>query len=541
MAEALANDTRGPMSRSLEMGEAGGGAGARPTGSLDPDPPGRLAWRPLSIIGLAVLLLHVFTAGRYGIFRDEYYYLACAARPDLGYVDHPPLSIWILSVWTQLFGDGVASIRILPALCGAAMAPLAGATAAAMGGGRWAQIVAALSVVSGVVTLVVSGFYSMNAFDLLFWLGAYYFLIRMARSEDGRWWIPFGLLLGLGLTNKIGLLVLGAALVVGLLLTRHRRQLRNPRLYAGGGIALVFLVPYAVWNARHDWPTLAFIENAKSGKIAAFTPFEFFVENVLMANPLTVPVWGAGLAWLLVAPSARRYQIVAWTFLATFALLVLQKSKPYYFAVSPPVILAAGGVAWERWTRGPRVRWVRWLLGAHLLVAGAMLAPMAVPLLSPSEALAHGQRLGMTPAPQEVGHTAELPQHFADRFGWERLAEVVSDVFGRLPEEERSRCVVIGQNYGHAGALEYASRALPLPPVYSTHNNYWLWGPPPDDATTAIVVRGDPERLRELFGEVTEAAVAESPDAIERSMTIFLCRAPRRPWSEVWAELRHFV
>ena len=89
-----------------------------------------VAWGWLLIPAAAQFVLHVVTTGRYGIFRDEYYYLACANHPAWGFVDHPPLSMWILSLWTAVFGDSVHSIRILPALFTAVLVVLSGAVAA---------------------------------------------------------------------------------------------------------------------------------------------------------------------------------------------------------------------------------------------------------------------------------------------------------------------------------------------------------------------------------------------------------------------------
>jgi hypothetical protein len=507
--------------------------------SADTIPPKPVAWGLLLLPAIAQLLLHVLTNGRFGIFRDEYYYLACAARPAWGYVDQPPFSIWVLTAWKTAFGDSVHSIRILPALCGSGLIVLAGATAAQLGGGRWAQLFAALATAVSVVGLVISGFYSMNCYDLLFWLGAYYLLIRVARTGDGRGWYWMGLVLGLGLFNKIGLLVFGLALVIGLLVTRHRRHFTTPRLYVAGAIAVSFALPYVLWNIANEWAALEFIENAKAGKIVAFSPLDFLVENILEANPATLPLWVGGLAWLFLARRAGRYRLVAVMFVATFAILVAQRSKPYYFAASFPVLMAAGGVAWERWTSGRRWRWIRWVWVVHLLGAGIAVTPMAVPVLSPERTVAYGQRLGITPSAQEVGHTSALPQYFSDRLGWENLARVVSEVYRNLPADERARCVVFGQNYGHAGSLEYWSRRYELPPVYSTHNNYWLWGPPPG-ADVAIVIRGSRERLEQLYEEVVEAGVAESPYAMESRMTIWICRGLKRPIEEIWREAKSY-
>lgn len=500
----------------------------------DAPPAQTVAWRLLLIPAVVQLLLHVLTNGRFGIFRDEYYYLACAARPAWGYVDQPPFSIWLLRAWTAVFGDSVHSIRVLPALCGSGLIFLAGATAAQLGGRRWAQLIAALATGIGAAGLVICGFYSMNCYDLLFWLGAYYLLIRIARTGEGRWWLWLGLLLGLGLFNKIGLFVFGLALVIGLLATRHRRHFADRRLYLAGLIAVMFVVPYVIWNAANDWATLEFIQNAQSGKIAHFSPLAFLMENVLEANPFTLPIWVGGLAWLLLARRARRYRLVAVMFVATFVILVVQRSKPYYFASSFPVLMAAGGVAWEGWTNGRRWRWARWALVVVLIGGAAVLAPIAVPLFSPEGTVAYMHRIGIAPAPQEVSHTSALPQTFSDRLGWENLASVVSEIYRDLPAGERERCVALGWNYGHAGSLEYWSRRYELPPVYSPHNNYWLWGPPAGGGEVMIVIRGSREWLEGMFDEVIEAGVAESPYAMESSMTIWICRGLRRPIEEWW-------
>jgi 4-amino-4-deoxy-L-arabinose transferase-like glycosyltransferase len=499
-----------------------------------------IAWGLLLIPAIAQLLLHLLTNGRYGIFRDEYYYIACAARPAWGYVDQPPFSIWLLAGWKSIFGDSVHSIRILPALCGSALIVLTGATAAQLGGGRWAQLFAGLAAAIGAAGLVICGFYSMNCYDFLFWLGGYYLLIRIARTSDGKWWPWLGVVLGLGLFNKIGLLVFGLALLIGLLATTHRHFFTDRRLYFAGAIAAVFVLPYVLWNFANDWAALEFIENAKGGKITHFSPLEFLSENILEANPVTLSLWVGGLVWLLLAKKARRYRLVAMMFITTYVILILQKSKPYYFAASFPVLMAAGGVAWERWTNGHRWRWARWVMLANLLAGGVLLAPIAVPLLSPEKTVAYGQKMGIIPAPQEVSHTSALPQYFSDRFGWENLARVVSEVYQGLPANERDRCIVLGRNYGHAGSLEYWSRRYDLPPVYSVHNNYWLWGPPPESNDVMIVIGNRRELLEELFDEVIEAAVAKSPHAMESHLTIWICRGLRRPVGEIWKDFKSY-
>ncbi len=193
-------------------------------------------------------------------------------------------------------------------------------------------------------------------------------------------------------------------------------------------------------------------------------------------------------------------------------------------------MLAAGGVAWEHWTRAGRWRWARWLVATNLVAGLAIFFPLALPVLPPQQLDAYQQWLGIAAAPAEVGHNAPLPQYFADRFGWRNLARTVSEVYGSLPAAERSRTIVLGRNYGHSGALEYWSSTYDLPPVYGRHNNYWLWGPPPADHDTLVIaINFDIDDLEMLFDEVVEAAVAKSMWAQEPYLRVLVCRGLRRP------------
>src|SRR5262249_50171332 len=120
-------------------------------------------------LALAKLLLHFSAITRYGYFRDELYYMVCAQHPAAGYVDQPPLSIWILGCAHALLGDSLIAIRLLPALAGAATVFLVGRIARELGGGRFAQAFAALAAVIAPVFLGTDHYYSMNTFDTLLW------------------------------------------------------------------------------------------------------------------------------------------------------------------------------------------------------------------------------------------------------------------------------------------------------------------------------------------------------------------------------------
>src|SRR5207248_6955879 len=110
------------------------------------------------------------------------------------------------------------ALRILPAIASATVVLLAGLMARRMGASRFGQGIAALAVVWAPVDLALGSIWSMNAFDLLLWTLAAWLLVRLIATGDRKLWIPIGIVLGIGLLNKISVLWLGFGIGIGLLL-----------------------------------------------------------------------------------------------------------------------------------------------------------------------------------------------------------------------------------------------------------------------------------------------------------------------------------
>jgi hypothetical protein len=123
----------------------------------------------LGLAALPILIALVATNDSYGYFSDEFYYLACSEHLAWGYVDHPPLSIAILALIRATLGDALWALHLLPALATAGSVVLTGLMARRLGAGVFGQGLAALVAAVTPNYLVFASYYSMNAFDLLFW------------------------------------------------------------------------------------------------------------------------------------------------------------------------------------------------------------------------------------------------------------------------------------------------------------------------------------------------------------------------------------
>src|SRR3989442_673766 len=336
---------------------------------------------PAALIALfagAKLLLHLVTTTGYGYFRDEFYYLACADHLAPGYVDHPPLSIVFMWAVRHVLGDSLFAIRLPPAVLGAATVALVGLMAQAPGGGRLAMAPAMTAAYVTPEFLGLNHFYSMNAFDIFFWALAAYLLILLIDGANPRLWLLLGLVLGLGLANKISVLWLGAGLLVGLLASPERRWLATPWPWLCGGIAFALFSPYVLWQVRHGWPTLEFIHNATTEKMIDVAPFDFLVGQVRMVHPFTLPLWLGGLAWLLFHPEGKKHRLLGWIYLSVFFILALSgTSRSGYLAPAYTWLFAAGGAGGERLLDRRRLAWLRPAVGAFLRARGGGSGPLA--------------------------------------------------------------------------------------------------------------------------------------------------------------------
>ncbi|HWP82872.1 MAG TPA: glycosyltransferase family 39 protein [Bacteroidota bacterium] len=496
------------------------------------------------IFALIKLALHLVAnaMGGYDYFRDEFYYIACSERLDWGYVDHPPLSIFILWLNRLLLGDSLFALRLLPALAGAGTVVLTGLLVNELGGGRRAQVLALLAVVIAPVFLILSDFYSMNAFEPLFWTGAAYLLVRIINTGDHRLWLWFGTLAGLGLQNKHSMAFFGIAIVVGLLLTSEHKQLANKWIWLGGIIAGVLFLPNIIWQMMHGWPTLEFAKNAQQGKNLPMSPLEFFGAQLLFHHPVAFPLWIGGLGAFFFHPRLKSYRVFGYAFAFLFILFVIQRGKPYYLSPFFPLLVAAGAITLDEFF--VRKQWV-WAFRGYasvLAIGGLITMPLVLPLLPVETYIRYAAPFGIAKVKTERHADTELPQTFADRFGWREMAQAVAKVLNTLPSEERAKTVIYGQNYGEAGAVEFFGSAYNLPAVFSGHNSYWWWGPPADSMTTVIIIGGRRADHERVFASVEHVATHSHPLAMryESDLPIFLCREPKMPISEIWSMTRHY-
>jgi hypothetical protein len=421
-----------------------------------------------------------------------------------------------------------------------------------LGGRRAAQGLAAGAALIAPAILATTAFYSMNAFEPLIWLGAALILMRILREGEAKApagrrtlapWLWLGALLGLGLLNKISVLLLGAGIAVGLAATPARRHFARPGPWLAAGLALAIFTPHLIWQARLGWPTLEFMANARAEKMVAMGPLTYFTEVMLETHPFNLLFWLPGLVWLFAARSLRPLRALAWIWPVTALVLVLRHGKPYYLASAQPLLLAAGAVAvagWlaRRWRPGIPV------LAASLVLGGLFTLPLCVTALSPAATASYLAATGLHTTPSEFSHRNQsLPQHLADHLAWREQAEAEAEAFATLSAAEQADCILLTPGYGQAAAADYyRGRGLALPPVVCRHNSYWYWWPEDRSGETAIAVGLSEEALRAAYAEVTRFRQLDVPYAIdyEGGARIYICKHRTLPLATTRERFRYF-
>lgn len=488
----------------------------------------RVYWRWLLAIAAARLLLHLLTNGQYGFHRDELAVLDDALEPAWGYVAYPPLVPFAAHLSMQMFGDSLSAFRAPSALAQAAATLVAGLIARELGGRAQAQVLAALAVCCVPFSMLAGSMLQYTSPDYLWWVMSAWVVLKLANGADRRWWLALGLVIGLGMMTRYTMLVCVAGIVVNVLASPLRRHLAGPWPWAGAAVSLLVFAPNALWQWQQDFIYLDFVEAIRARDVRIGRTDGFLVGQLLVgAGPLLVPLWLAGLGWLLRAKAAARWRIVAGMYLVPLALFLLVDARDYYLAPAYPILLAAGAVALEAWLAGRSTgtrRVARIAVGAILLGAFASTVAIALPV-SP---------IGST------GWQASRRVHdnFAEQVGWPELVVEVGRVYHALPPGERTRTAIFANNYGEAGAINRYGPALGLPRAISTVNSYWARGYGDPTPTTVIVLGDDAAGIADTPAACQLAGRVRIPFGIENEETghpdIYLCRNFRMPMSRMW-------
>jgi hypothetical protein len=497
----------------------------------------------LIILSLALgnILFHLLLP-EYGYHRDEMYYVAIADGFSFSNLDMPPVSPLYLKLFLVLFGHSLKVVHLAASVCGSLVIVFGCLIAKELGGKRYALILTGTVLLfSGIA--IFGSLYTYDDVTFVLWTTVLYLIARMLNGADQRLWLPAGFLLGLGMLTKLTILFLGLAIFLSLWLIPERQWFRRPWIWLGALIASLCAIPYVLWQGSHGWYFLSYAATY-AGRTTHASPFiEFLWHQLLPNNLASVPVWLTGLILLLFRKQWSRYRFFGYCYLILCLALFFLGGQFYFMIPIYGVLIAAGSTGIEHWLervgeRGGQRIVARIAIPSLYVLLTLPTLPYFVPLL-PVDLLIHYLRpVGVTAGIKtEDSQIRNLPQHVADRFGWEEQVREVARVYHEAQDSLADPVGIAAGDWGEAAALHVHGAALGLPEPISTDGWYYFDALQRNDFRKHYVAIGSSQaELRSLFEHVEKKAVFMHPYCRpnENNKPIYLCSHPKVNLRAYW-------
>ena len=473
----------------------------------------------------------MLTGNRYGFQRDELATLEDARHLAWGYVAYPPVTPFFARISLELFGTSIRGFRLFAALAQALALLLAALMARYMGGGRWAQIVAAAAALP--FCLGGGALMQYVSFDYLAWVLVSCFTVLLLHSGNPRWWLAIGAAIGFGMLSKYAMPFFVCGLIVGVVATSARRYLFSKWMWLGAAVAFIIFLPNLIWQVRHHFIYLDFVRHIHARDRAEGRTDYFFLSQFRMTL-LAAPLWVAGLVWCLCSRAGKRFRLLGFMYVVPLVLFLIARGRDYYLAGAYPMLYAAGAVHAERWAASLRRDWRRSLealIALALLVNAAVAAAFFLPLAPINS--------------RWFKVASSLQGDYREEIGWPELVETVARIRDSLPAEDRAHLGIIANNYGEAGAINLYGPQYGLPRAISGVNSFWYYGYPDPPPQVLIVLGISPASAERNFNSCRVAAHTWNRYGIANEETsdhpdILLCGPPRRGWAEFWPRFQRF-
>jgi dolichol-phosphate mannosyltransferase len=466
----------------------------------------RIRWS-VAVVGIVgyTLLLRLVYLGLPDLLPEEAYYWNYAQHPSLGYLDHPPMVAWLITMGTSLFGDTEFGVRAGSFLCWCVSAVFSFCFARNL----YDKETALRSVMFVAVfpAFFAFGFFALPDAPLVAsWSGALYFLERALLAEK-RWaWWGLGVCIGVGMLSKYTIALLGLATLVFILIDKKSLSwLRRPEPYIAVVLAAVLFLPVVIWNYENDWASFGFQTVRRVSSPASFSLQLLVGAILLMITPVgalsafqavfTRSGSGFQSAFMDYA-SRRRLFTLCYTLAPLLVFVVFSLRHPPNINWTGPLWLAIIPVVARRLTPvpGAEQNWKpAW--GQKLW------APMLVIVLLGYGAVFHYLAIGLPGVPYRKDKV--------DPVAWEQLGLDVRTIESEIEDQTGQKPLVVGMDkYNLASELAFYRRqegedtAGAVANTASRHlfgNDglmYEIWSPPEKyQNRSLILVSFDPQML----------------------------------------------
>ena len=416
--------------------------------------------------------------------RDEYLHLDQGKHLAWGYISVPPVTSWISCI-IKLLGNGFFWVKFFPAFFGALTIIVVWKIIEALKGNLYALVLGSFAILVSVI-LRVNILYQPNSFDIFFWTLVYFTIVKYINTDNSKWLYATALAFGFGFLSKYNIVFLTLGLLPAVLLTEQRKIFFKKELYLSIGIVLIIVSPNIIWQYKNNFPTFHQLQDLSRTQLVNVSRFGFIKEQFLFFISSFFILLASFISLLFYQPF-RKYRVFFWSYFITISLYVFLKAKAYYAIGLYPVLIAFGSVYLEKiFETGRRKIWQPVLI---VLVIGLSIPfiLVAFPYKGPAQIQKISSRYKSFGLLRwEDGKDHNMPQDFADMLGWNDLAKKIDTAYNIL--SDKTHTIVLCDNYGQAGAINYYSRFKNINAV-SFNADYINWIPVDKEIKNLILVK----------------------------------------------------
>ena len=473
------------------------------------------------IFAVIKLLIHLLTNTNYDLHRDTFLYYSISQHLDWGYVSVPPLIAFITRFSLFLFGYSAFGLNVFPALVGSIEIIMLALVVVELGGGRKAIFLACLAFLVSPAYLRSNTLLQPVSFDHFFWFLSAYFILKLLKTEQPKFWIYIFIVWAIGFLNKYLIAVYAVSFILGLLMVKERKVLFSKYFVWGALLGSIIIGPNLFWQFSKNWPVLRHLSELTAYQLVNVSLVGFTFDQFLMNFP-GVLVWIAGLFVFIIRPSERKYLTFSITSVLTILLLLLVHGKSYYTLGLYPFLLAAGGYAFEKYQPG----WYLKFVVVFAIVFALPMLPISLPIFSLKKVESYTEKFAGSINTWEDGKIHKIPQDYADMTGWKELAKLVIKTYQSLPDSEKTRCSIYAENYGQAGAVKFYGRPFKIPEPISFNDNFLLWAPDSFKRKNLIYINDTIGDIKYLYKSCVLKGKINNQYFRENGLMVFYCTQP---------------
>jgi 4-amino-4-deoxy-L-arabinose transferase-like glycosyltransferase len=216
-------------------------------------------WIAAAILIAGMTALRLIFAGAIDLRTDEAYYWTWSKENVLSFLDHPPMIAWFIRFGTAIFGDTNLGVRFAGIVAMLVTQLLLADMVRRVTGDLRAVVLAILMPEAALYYGLLMAKVAPDTALIPFAVAMVWALVRLAQSNEPRWWLVAGLFAGLALLSKFtAIMLLPAVVAFAVVPDWRRRWLFSPYPWLAALIALIVFSPVLIWNTQHDWASFKF-------------------------------------------------------------------------------------------------------------------------------------------------------------------------------------------------------------------------------------------------------------------------------------------